>query len=704
MESQLAEQLRLRTGREYDYWKSREDVERLSHSLHEAGYLDAVVDVRTSSEDEGNIDVTFRINPGNPLRIRWEGEDLGSKIRRSIEQRWDGRFPEDFQLRDLAARTERLLQVDRYYTAEVTPSLGQTPDGTREVTFDVFKGDRGRRVSILFEGNQALTDRQLRRALPSPSSSEFFDLIYGDAQRLREDLRLAYASHGYLQSLIGIPIVGYRTDLGELQVTVPITEGSRTNVAEIEITGVHSLDRDLLVREIKTKEGSPFRLDDVIADRSAIASTYRRAGFPESETRLRVEFQKEELHVLFEVDEGHRVTVGKVRVRGNHGVGERLILRQAAFREGEPLELTDLTETQRRLYELGVFRSADVRAEPSPENPLERDVVIEVNETADFDLGYGLRYSTEDQFELTGTLAFPHVFGSAGTLGLSAVANAHRKTARGTFSNPYFFKFRLPTDLFFGWENEDEETFRDRDWTFTFQQTKALAERLDLQWSYTFKHTHFVGFLGESPFPFDFTTLQSILTTSVIEDKRDNVVEPTRGRFGIVTFQFAPEALRSDIKFVKLFGQLSTFFTLSRNLVWAASYRLGIADAFSQVLLEDERFQAGGATTVRGFEQDALGPVAPETGTILGGEGLVVFNQELRFPLFRPLHGVVFYDAGNVFLNASDFRLFDLRHSAGAGLRVSLPFGLLRFDWAWVLDRQPGEKAHRFWFNLNHAF
>ncbi len=116
----------------------------------------------------------YRINPGNPLQIRWEGEDPGSKIRQSIEQRWDGRFPEDFQLRDLAARTERLLQVDRYFTAEVTPSIGQTPGGTREVTFDVFKGDRGRRVSVLFEGNQALTDRQLRRRPSLPVEQRVF--------------------------------------------------------------------------------------------------------------------------------------------------------------------------------------------------------------------------------------------------------------------------------------------------------------------------------------------------------------------------------------------------------------------------------------------------------------------------------------------------------------------------------------------------
>ena len=173
-----------------------------------------------------------------------------------------------------------------------------------------------------------------------------------------------------------------------------------------------------------------------------------------------------------------------------------------------------------------------------------------------------------------------------------------------------------------------------------------------------------------------------------------------------VTFQVAPEALGTDsvAKFVKLFGFLNTFVSLRRDWVWAASYRMGIAGAFGNSLQPFDRFTAGGATTVRGFEQDSLGPVDPDYETVIGGEGLVLFNQELRFPIYRWFQGVTFYDAGNVFLYASDFRPFNLRHSAGAGLRLVLPFGLLRFDYAWVLDRQPGEEASRFWFNFNHAF
>ena len=64
----------------------------------------------------------------------------------------------------------------------------------------------------------------------------------------------------------------------------------------------------------------------------------------------------------------------------------------------------------------------------------------------------------------------------------------------------------------------------------------------------------------------------------------------------------------------------------------------------------------------------------------------------------------MFFDAGNVYLNASDFNPFDLRYSAGAGIRFIMPFGLLRLDWARALDREPGEKASQYWFSIGHAF
>jgi outer membrane protein assembly complex protein YaeT len=409
--------------------------------------------------------------------------------------------------------------------------------------------------------------------------------------------------------------------------------------------------------------------------------------------------------VVYDVEEGHRKKIGDIRFVGNHRTNERTIRRQLTIQENDHLRLSDLTETQQKLYELGVFRSVDMRTESKDGSSATTDVVIHLDETPDVNFGYGLRYSAEDHLEVLTGIRFPSLFGSAHQAGLTFTVNANESVLRGNYSMPYFWRYKLGTDFFLSRETDEDEFLSEEVWSFTFQQHRKLLEDLALQWSYTYRHNHLLGKVtDDSPFPFEFTTRESILTTSLIEDRRNNFIQPSRGRFASVTFQVAPETLGSDVKFVKLFGVLNTFFSLGRDLIWAASYRMGIADAFDEFLLPDNRFRAGGATTVRGFAQDSLGPADPITGTVIGGEGLVVFNQELRFPIYRWFQGVAFYDAGNVFLNASDFRLFDLRHSAGAGLRVVFPFGLLRFDVAWVLDRQPGEKTSRFWFNLNHAF
>ncbi len=123
-------------------------------------------------------------------------------------------------------------------------------------------------------------------------------------------------------------------------------------------------------------------------------------------------------------------------------------------------------------------------------------------------------------------------------------------------------------------------------------------------------------------------------------------------------------------------------------------------------MISPERFFAGGGTTMRGFEQDMLGPTETlEDGTVrpTGGEALFLFNNEIRFPIFGILHGVGFVDIGNVYQRISDFD-FTMRKSAGVGLRLKIKFIPLRFDYGLKLDRKPGESRGAFFFSIGQAF
>ena len=135
---------------------------------------------------------------------------------------------------------------------------------------------------------------------------------------------------------------------------------------------------------------------------------------------------------------------------------------------------------------------------------------------------------------------------------------------------------------------------------------------------------------------------------------------------------------------------------------------MGVGRGFGQQdLIPSERFYAGGSTTVRGFADRALGR-RNFFGDAVGGQGMLVLNQELRFPVYRWVRAVGFLDAGGVFERATMLAFRDLDVSAGAGVRVRTPVGLVRFDVARpvrVASPVPqDERGTRWWLSLGQAF
>ena len=121
---------------------------------------------------------------------------------------------------------------------------------------------------------------------------------------------------------------------------------------------------------------------------------------------------------------------------------------------------------------------------------------------------------------------------------------------------------------------------------------------------------------------------------------------------------------------------------------WDSQARGGIAYGFGKTteLPIVERYFLGGRSSVRGYEQDMLGPKGSD-GNPTGGNAFVTGNVELRTDVGRNISIVPFFDFGNVWINTSDFSPTDLKYTTGIGLRYATPVGPLRVDYGYKLNR-----------------
>ncbi|HMB82059.1 MAG TPA: BamA/TamA family outer membrane protein, partial [Vicinamibacterales bacterium] len=221
----------------------------------------------------------------------------------------------------------------------------------------------------------------------------------------------------------------------------------------------------------------------------------------------------------------------------------------------------------------------------------------------------------------------------------------------------------------------------------------------------------------------------SSFASSLTRDTRNDPVDPSHGEYASISGQLAGRAIGSEIGFAKSFLTAQMFRTVphSNRIVFAASARIGLAAGFPRESVDEqgnvvqivdlppsERFYAGGDSTVRGFELDQLGvrhtPADPVHDTIdsdgfaIGGNALVVFNGEIRAPIAHGFGVVGFVDTGNVFARASDLDFRELRTAVGSGVRYKSPFGPIRFDLGFKVNRQPGEGLTAWFISFGQAF
>lgn len=577
-------------------------------------------------------------------------------------------------------------------------------------------------------------------------------------ERVRQDvasLARFYRAEGYFGTRV-TPQVDLDGD--DAVVTFEILRGDPILVDLLEVTGTEGVvDPDSLEGELPLQPGEVFRLGEFSASWDQVRRELTSRGHAYAEVLRNFSVDTIDNRAVASLDAipGPRVVVDTILVRGADNLGRTATLRQLAFRQGDVLRRSRLAESQRNLYELELVQIAAVTIAPDslqrfPGDSSRATVLVQVAEAPvhqiDWAVGFGsvdcLR--TEAQWvnrSLGGGARRLALFGSVSKIGIGEpldigsgdqVCRAYRgQEAAARFdyrlsadlSQPYFMgpRNRLALNAFM--ERISEPNIFQREAVGSrLSVTRRLGDRsvaalaLDAERGSTLAtpalfcaafqvcDPALADSLGRARF-------RNELALNWTLDRTNSVLNPSSGYALRSGLGWATALLGSEVRFLRWTGEAQIYRGVRPGWVAAGALRLGnffrtaTLDPTRNFLPPEERFFAGGASSVRGYDRNALGQgvwvtddvTVSETGDTVptdgatfvptGGTTVAVATAELRFPspfLPRLLRLAAFVDAGTIGTRSlQDLALGDWKITPGMGLRFQTPVGPLRLDVAY---------------------
>jgi outer membrane protein assembly factor BamA len=628
-------------------------------------------------------------------------------------------------------------------------------------------------TAVRFRGNHVLPDDSLSVAIATSASSRLRSLrlplgeqrFFDEVEFRRDVVRLAllYRRHGYYEARIDT-VVERAGD--RVSVAFVIDEGPPIVVDSIGILGADSIvpTRRLLGR-LPLAVGKPFNRYWFDAAADTLVAALRDRGYPFVAVyrNFRLDRAVRLAYVDYEVVPGPRARVGEIVVRGRQGVSERTVRRSLAVREGDRFSQEALYDSQRSLYQTDLFRFASVSVAPDSvvggQDSLVR-ILVQVTEGARVRVRTGLGYGTIDCFRAQSTVGLGNFLGGArrmdAAMRLTKLGFGHPTAsgARGAlcpalaeddrFSDTlnYYAGLTLTQPALFARRNAISLTaFAERRSEFkVFERvgvgaSAALAFGVgrDLPVSLTYRVSngrtradtgtfcvYFDRCQSEAVALLSETHRQASVGLVVVESHTDSPLEPTRGHHYSFEATLAAAEIGSEFVYRKAVAEATLYRPLARGWTVALRLRGGIvrpgtttlADSAIRYVPPEERFYAGGPTTVRGFGRNEMGPVVyvaerldstrVPTGEPVrlrtsptGSSAIALANVELRLPsplLPSRLRLAAFVDVSRLWDERSGglapTRVFI---TPGLGVRIGTPLGPMRLDAAYnAYPRQAG--------------
>ncbi|NLI80073.1 MAG: outer membrane protein assembly factor BamA [Deltaproteobacteria bacterium] len=607
----------------------------------------------------------------------------------------------------------KLYHQKGYFNVDVTSSI-QFPRDPRKasVTFNIKENKKVLIDTINFTGNKTYSARKLRSVMQT-KEEHFLLSMFSERGVLQKEiletdldrLTVFYHDRGFMDARIGAPEIVKRED--GFTITIPVDEGERYKVSGVRITGNTIDEPEKLQKALQSKPKEFFSREKLRKDIDTLSRVHMDEGYAHTDVKPAVKQEPSDrtTDITFEVDKKEMVYIGQIYISGNTKTRDKVIRREMRLAEGDVFSATKMEASLNALKKLDFFEEVEVIPSSTDQSGI-MNLHVKVKEKLTGSISVGGGFSSDSGAFASGEVIQRNLFGLGQYLGVKAFVAEEAQRYIITFTEPRLLDtyFSVGFDVY-NWLKEYNDFTKD-----------AIGFRLKTAYPFGKYSKVLAYYTYEEADVTDVSRTSSIfirsqegyntkgsLTAGVERDSTNHPVMPTKGSISVLSWEFANEALGGEDNFVKGEFRSGTFIPLFWKFVGHVRGQFGQIwelDGKDTVPIY-ERYFLGGIDSLRGFQWGDVGPRDPATNEVIGGLTYGVVNVELLFPLLEKygIRGVVFFDAGNAYLDIDDVDLSDVRTDVGAGIRWNSPFGPIRVELGYNLDPRDDEDEYQIQFS-----
>jgi outer membrane protein insertion porin family len=595
---------------------------------------------------------------------------------------------------------------------------------------------------ISFKGIESFEEDELRDILHSEEDEEF------DARLVKLDKILLtnfYRQNGFLTVTVFDSLIINRNTM-KVNVIYELVEGQRYYLERIEFTGNELYSESALLNSFEgLTTGEPFDEGLMKNAKQGLENLYYNNGKPFVVLSFDYEIVSDTMVVIkCDIKENQTVTIKDMEYVGLKLVQPFIVYRELEIKRGELYSREELALSHRNLYRTGLFEYVRFEIKPTEEDSTKAILVIRLQEEDPAWIGARIGFTHEEEetygnkIELALEGGHRNLWGTGRSLSLHVVSSfaydIETKKAINPdnhitmmFVEPWIGYTKTPGvflaayHLYRPLNSADFNVLR-----FNFGVTRELTPIIDLRGSLEAK---LVTLLEEGIID---TTLEADANRDQVysvlaygkRDTRNNFFNPTNGSLTDLSLGYSysigslPDGGRDIRTYVTAISSWKRYqplkwkpFKRYEGITMATRLRAGAIFEVgpTKSLPISDLFFAGGATTVRGYQEQLLGPaLLDEDGyksQAIGGKLLYLMNLEFRIPLFWLFVGEIFLDGGNVWREIGDFNPGEVKFTTGLGIVLLTPVGPIRFDYGIKLAKEETDRTpDAFHFGLYFAF